>query len=89
MDFRSFIQKTVHDKSRFLAEDEPTDNVTLGEVPGNPDSVYFNMVNPDSGLRYDIPMLSPVDPGYYFKYVYYMQMKEDSPETFNKIINWE
>jgi len=87
MEFRDFIQKTVHDKCKFIAE-EANQMPTTAEDSGNPDSVYFNMTDED-GMRYDIPMLSPLNPGYYFKYVYYMKLKETSPETFNKIINWD
>lgn len=50
---------------------------------------YFNILDPDTGDRFDIPLLSPSDPGYFFKYVYYMKLKENSPETFKKILTWE
>ncbi|WP_038250915.1 hypothetical protein [Ghiorsea bivora] len=50
---------------------------------------YYNMVNPQNGLRYDIPMLTPTDPDYFSKYVYFMKMKEQSEETFDKILRWD
>jgi len=50
---------------------------------------YYNMVNPQNGLRYDIPMLSTLDTEYYFKYVHFMKIKERSEETFNKMLNWD
>ena len=53
------------------------------------DSYYFNMKDPKSGSRYDIPMLSRIDPEYYFKYIYFMKLKERSPDTFEKILRWD
>ena len=50
---------------------------------------YFNMIDPRSGLRYDIPLLSPTNPLYFTKYVHMMKLKEESPELFEKIIRWE
>ena len=47
------------------------------------------MLDPASGLKYNIPMLDTATPGYYFKYVYYMKLKESSPDTFEKILNWD
>jgi len=55
----------------------------------NPDSYYYNMIDPKSGYRYDIPMLTTLDPVYYFKYVRYMKIKEQSSDTFEKILRWD
>lgn len=55
----------------------------------NPDSYYYNMIDPKSGYRYDIPMLSTLDPVYYFKYVRYMKIKEQSSDTFENILHWD
>ncbi len=55
----------------------------------NPDSYYFHMLDPKSGYRYDIPMLTTMDPVYYFKYVSCMKMKEQSPDTFEKMLRWD
>ena len=63
--------------------------VTPAEPVKKDNNYYYNMKNPETGRRYDIPMLSTIDPGYYFKYVSYMQLKEDSPRTFEKIMSWE
>ncbi|MDQ7001579.1 MAG: hypothetical protein Q9N02_02680, partial [Ghiorsea sp.] len=30
---------------------------------------YYNIVNPQNGMRYDIPMLTTRDPAYYYKYI--------------------
>lgn len=50
---------------------------------------YYNIVNPQNGMRYDIPMLNTRDSDYYFKYINFMKMKERSEETFNKVLNWD
>ena len=52
------------------------------------DNCYYWHSFTDDGYRYDIPLLMPTDPRYYFKYIYFMRIKERSPDTFKKIINW-
>jgi hypothetical protein len=96
MEFRDFITKKSDDILRFTGNvnESGTDVNTAarsGPVDASnlTDEEYFNMLNPETGLRYDIPMVSPVDPTYYFKYIYYMKLKERSPDTFQKILNWE
>ena len=103
MEFRDFITKTSDDILRFTGnvnESYPGVNTAAArstrsgfvgpaDVSNLTDEDYFNMLNPETGLRYDIPMISPVDPTYYFKYIYYMKLKERSPDTFQKILNWE
>jgi hypothetical protein len=97
MEFRDFITKKSDDILRFTGnvnESDPDVNTKAGHsgdagASNLTDEEYFNMLNPETGLRYDIPMVSPVDPTYYFKYIYYMKLKERSPETFQKILNWE
>lgn len=96
MEFRDFVTKKSDDILRFTGnvnESDPDVNTAARSGPVGAsnltDEEYFNMLNPETGLRYDIPMVSPVDPTYYFKYIYYMKLKERSPETFQKILNWE
>lgn len=103
MEFRDFVTKKSDDILRFTGsvnESDPDVNIKAarstqagyaGPVDASnlTDEEYFNMLNPETGLRYDIPMVSPVDPTYYFKYIYYMKLKERSPDTFQKILNWE
>jgi hypothetical protein len=50
---------------------------------------YYNMKNPVTGLRYDIPMLNTLDPDYYYKYVNFMKIKEQQPDLFDKILRWD
>jgi hypothetical protein len=53
------------------------------------DNYYFNMVDAWSGKKYDIPMLYTLDPDYYFKYVYFMKLKEGSPSAFEAAMRWD
>ena len=53
------------------------------------DQYYWNMKDPRSGRRYDIPMLNSLDGDYYFKYIEFMKVKERSPDTFDKVLNWD
>ena len=91
MKFNEFITKAK--KSPRLTEDEIPNNQMHGTTAdgssGNKDNKYFEILNPDTGLRFDIPLLSPLDPDYYYNYIYYMKLRERSPETFNKLIGWE
>lgn len=84
--FRKYINPKRNEKESQIDE---ADQNTVSAESTSIDSTYYNTLNPDTGLRYDIPMLSPLDPGYYFKYIYYMKLKERSPETFAKLTNWE
>ena len=52
-------------------------------------SYYFDMIDHQTGFRYDIPMLDTMDPDYFAKYVRFMQIKERSPDTFDKIQRWD
>jgi len=52
------------------------------------DNEYFAIVNPKTGLRFDIPMLVGNDPHYYAKYVEYMKLRQKNPEEFNRIMEW-
>jgi hypothetical protein len=49
----------------------------------------MNEVNPDTGLPYNIPMLSPGNPDYNYLYADIMRLKDESPETFNLLMKWE
>lgn len=53
------------------------------------DAYYYANMDPRNGFRYDIPLLSTIDPGYYFKYISKMKLKECSPDTFEKILRWD
>lgn len=53
------------------------------------DAYYANMRDPKTGFSYSIPMLRFDDPHYINKYIFYMKMKEEKPEQFHKILNWD
>jgi len=78
--FRKFINK-----DEIIIESQ---NHSKNNKHSKSDSEYFDEVNPDTGLKYDIPGLSYTDNDYFFEYVRYMKMKEKDPEKFKQIINW-
>jgi hypothetical protein len=49
----------------------------------------FNIVDPETGLRYDIPMLKTTAPDYFWQYIHFMKIKEKDPDLFQKILDWE
>lgn len=49
------------------------------------DQQYFEMLDPDTGRRYDIPMISPVMEGYRHAYISAMRLRVTDPKTYNKI----
>lgn len=48
----------------------------------------WNTVNPETGMRFDIPMLNFLDPMYKIKYINYMKLKEEKPEEFERLMQW-
>lgn len=66
-----------------------TDDLKQKNTEYTDEGKYFNMKDPDTGERYDIPLLAVSDPNYFGKYVSYMKMKEKTPEIFKRIMNWE
>jgi len=64
-------------------------NQAKPSVAKHPDAYYWDMVNEDTGARYNIPMLDTLSPSYYWDYVHYMKLKEASPDTFEKVLSWD
>lgn len=92
MEFLDFLKKRSEVKPVLNESGAPVSGSPVSTQPINiasPDDKYFQILNPDTGLRFDIPLLSPVDPNYYFQYIYYMKLREQSPEAFQKTLNWE
>lgn len=81
MDFSKFI-KTQKEAIQEQHAPEPA-NVE------KTDEDFYATINPDTGYRFDIPMLDKLDPQYYFKYVDHMKRKDIAPETFEKLLNWD
>lgn len=48
----------------------------------------FAIVNPKTGMRYDIPMVDRNKPGYFFEYVDCMKILERDPKTFKRMMEW-
>jgi len=72
-----------------FADDILQDDEELLSYVTKDDSYYYNMLDTRNGLRYDIPMLMTTDPVYYFKYIRYMKLKEQSLDTFEKMLRWD
>ena len=49
---------------------------------------YYNTLNPDTGFRYEIPMLRFMDSDYKMKYIEYMKLKETNPAEFERVLQW-
>ena len=52
------------------------------------DKKLFNVKNPETGKRYDIPMLSKTDHEYRENYIEAMKLKEEDPEAFVRMLKW-
>jgi len=82
MEPKDFMSKKTNDGKNLINESEKT-------IEKKSDAEYFDVLDPKTGLRFDIPMLSRVDPGYFFKYIYFMKIRERSPDTFERILRWD
>lgn len=78
-------------KSDLQDQKQKSPNTKINEGSGNSktNSEYFDTFDPETGLRFDIPMVSPNDPDYFYTYIYYMKLRDRAPETFERILNWE
>ena len=90
MSFRNFVDVDTtpneQGQSTVEVEGEQSPKSFTNEV--DRDNYYFNIKNPDTGERFDIPLLIKTNPSYYYKYINYMKIRERSPETFATIMNW-
>lgn len=68
---------------------ETVQNTITQDTSAKTDAEYFNIIDEETGKRFNIPLLDVNAPGYYHKYINYMQLRERSPETFAKILGWE
>jgi len=91
MSFQKFLHKEFKKIVENIDSDIPDNSINYNQSDYNQDedNRLFNILDPETNERYDIPMLSTTSPDYYFKYVYYMRIKEASPETFERILSWE
>jgi len=72
-----------------LEFDHKKTEVSEARKGSHKDDDYFATVDPKTGRRFNIPMLSTKDKQYFVKYVKYMKIREQKPEYFEKILNWE
>ena len=74
----------------FQTQEEPDfeDGEDSGIEHASTNNEYFNILDPDTGRRYMIPMLDVAAPGYFFKYINFMKILQSSPRTFKSIMEW-
>ena len=72
-----------------LKQDAKNESADNQDKPKKDLAYYYNMKNPATGLRYDIPMLNTLDPDYLFKYVDMMKTKEEQPDLFGRMLRWD
>jgi len=96
MKFRNFVdvEEPTVEPGVETNQDVQDDSTDLPEKPltfvdeVERDQYYYNIMNPETGERFDIPLLIKTNPSYYYKYINYMKIRERSPETFATIMNW-
>ena len=52
------------------------------------DKKLFNTMNPETGKRYDIPLLSKTDHNFRENYIVAMRLRLENPEAFSRMLNW-
>ena len=90
-DHRDVVLAAISDNPHALqfASEILQNDIGISSLVIKNDAYYFNVVDDRSGSRFSIPMLDSGAPGYFYKYVNYMQLRERSPETFEKVLNWD
>jgi len=53
------------------------------------DNKLFNTVNPQTGKRYEIPMLDKNDHKYRELYIEAMRLKKEDPDSFERMMDWK
>jgi len=75
---------------RAIDESDPKDtSKPIFQSKHEEDIYYWNMKDPLTGHRYDIPMLNRMAGDYFYQYINYMKMRERSPETFETMMRWD
>ena len=93
MNFRNFVDveepvsNTKQDSLDAVTDELPEKPLTFVDDVER-DQYYYNIMNPETGERFDILLLIKTNPTYYYKYINYMKIRERSPETFATIMNW-
>lgn len=86
MKFKAYIDALTPDA---LTPDVSIQETQEIQVPSNDNAYYWNILDEDTGFRFDIPMLNSTSGTYFYQYISYMKLRERSEETFNKIMNWD
>ena len=53
------------------------------------DKKLFNTMDPKTGKRYEIPMLSKTSHDYRENYIEAMRLKIEDPESFTRMMEWK
>ena len=53
------------------------------------DKKLFNTMNPDTGKRYEIPMLSKTDHDFRENYIEAMRLSIEDPQAFKRMLDWK
>lgn len=53
------------------------------------DKKLFNTMDPKTGKRYEIPMLSKTSHDYRENYIEAMRLKQEDPESFARMMDWK
>ncbi len=59
------------------------------EYKGDPDLMRLLYTVDEEGYAYSIPGLSKDNPNYVKEYVAFMRLRENDPEAFKRVLNWE
>ena len=89
-DFYKRVAKTIEQVNEAVQTTEEVVQTTeenIDKPSKKDDNYYFDILDPKTGLRYNIPLLEKTG-SYYQDYVHYMKIKETSPSTFDKIMSW-
>ena len=89
-DFISFINnKKDQDQPSINENIINEDELNYGGVANSADlETLWNTLNPETGMRFEIPMLKFMDNDYKLKYIEYMKMRQDDPEAFERVLQW-
>lgn len=57
------------------------------KVLGSTEELWMTL-NPDTNMRFEIPMLQFSDPDYKMKYIKYMKLRKENPTEFERVLKW-
>jgi len=64
------------------------ENLSIIQQDNRKEIDYYNIINPETGVRYDIPFLEVSDDEYVKKYSDFMKIKLEDEEKFKELLEW-